>query len=263
MAKRITDEYLKLLTKNHYDKYTFIEPDSESRIRSIIKNKNYLFLDLVPLKDIKGSIIEVGCGTGKYLKILELAGKRDITGIDLSKNSLKIAKKYLKHAKLEEADATNLQKFRDDSFSTVICAGVAHHTPLPKKVFKECARLCKGDGLIIFAVYKKNSAYYYDYLVFSRIVKAIFKLKAQRIFFPFFRIWFAFLNGTAWLSYSNGKPVFDDKVLLSSVTDRYLSPVVKFFTLQEMKDWIKEENLDLQKVSYTCRKSVINLLMKK
>ena len=241
----------KSLTKNHYDKFTFIEPNLETDKRFIENNE--LFLGLLHLEDIKEPLIEVGCGTGKYLRLLELAGKKNILGIDISPNSLKIAGKYLKYSRLKEGDAMNLTEFKDESFKTVICAGVAHHTPVPKKVFSECARICEKNGAIIFGVYRKNSLYYYDYIIFSKAVKLIFKLKAEKFFFPMFKLWFFYLSGS-----------FPDKKTLSSlVTDRYLSPVVEFFTLNELKQWIKEQTLELLKVSYTYRKSLINILLKK
>lgn len=246
---------LKKLTKNHYNKYTFIEPDIKGNERFIRNNE--MFLGLLPLEDIKGNIIEVGCGTGKYLKLLEMAGKRDIIGIDISANSLKIAGKYLKYSKLEEGDATNLKNFRNNSFNTVICAGVAHHTPSPRKVFDECVRICRKDGTIIFGVYRKHSLYYYDYALFNRLVKLIFRLKMEKLFFPFFKLWFLYLSGS----------VPNDRTLLSAVTDRYLSPVVYFFELEGGKGirrWVTgKKNLKLIKVSYTWRKSLINLLIKK
>lgn len=248
-------EQLKKLTKSHYDKYTFIEPDIRGNERFIRDNE--LFLGLLPLQEIKQNIIEVGCGTGKYLKLLEMAGKKDIVGIDISPNSLKIAGKYLKHSRLAEGDATNLKNFRNNSFNTVICAGVAHHTPSPKKVFAECARICKRNGTIIFGVYRKYSLYYYDYVLFSKLVKLIFKLKIEKLFFPLFKLWFFYLSGA----------VPDDRTLVSAVTDRYLSPVVHFFELEGsngIRRWATgKKNLELLKVSYTWRKSLINLLIKK
>ena len=251
MEQNSTDSNLKSLTKNHYDKFTFIEPNLETDKRFIENNE--LFLGLLHLEDIKEPIIEVGCGTGKYLRLLELAGKKDIVGIDISPNSLKIARKYLRHSRLEEGDATNLKNFKDKSFNTVICAGVAHHTPAPKKVFSECARICGKNGTIIFGVYRKNSVYYYDYIMFNKLVKIIFKLKVEKLFFPLFRLWFFYLSGS----------FPDKKTLLSLVTDRYLSPVVKFFTLKQLKQWAKGQNLDLLNVSYTYRKSLVNVLLKK
>ena len=133
--KKYDEAHLKSLTKSHYDKYTFIEPNIETN-KKFIEN-NELFLNLLTINEMKEPIIEVGCGTGKYLKLIEMAGKKDI--------------------------------YSNNSFNTVICAGVAHHTPNPRKVFSECARVCRKKGNIIFAIYRKYSIYYWDYLFFNKI----------------------------------------------------------------------------------------------
>ena len=248
--KKYDEAHLKSLTKSHYDKYTFIEPNIETN-KKFIEN-NELFLNLLTINEMKEPIIEVGCGTGKYLKLIEMAGKKDIIGIDISDKELEIAKKYLDYAKLEEGDATAL-KYPDNSFNTVICAGVAHHTPYPRKVFSECARVCRKKGKLIFAIYRKYSIYYWDYLFFNKIVKLTFKLRIEKIFYLKFKLWFLFLDGN-WA---------DNKLLLSKVTDRYLSPVVTFFTMGELEQWIKENHVSLLKQSFICRKSLYTLLLEK
>lgn len=247
----LNQNHLRLLTKEHYDKYTFIEPNVETNKKFIENNES--FLGLLKIPQMKEPIIEVGCGTGKYLKLIEMADKRNVTGIDISPNSLKIARKYLIYSHVEEGDATNLKNFKEETFNTVICAGVAHHTPLPEKVFDECARICKPKGQIIFAVYRKYSIYYWDYLISHSLVKGIFRLKAEKLFYPVFKLWFLFLDGN-WA---------DDRLLLSKVTDRYLSPVIGFFTFRELKTWITKNNLSLLKKSFVCRKSLYTLLLKK
>jgi hypothetical protein len=103
----------------------------------------------------------------------------------------------------------------------------------------------------------KNSFYHYDYLILNRLVKLIFKLKLEKFFMPFFRVWYYFLYG--------GKLV-DNKTLIANMTDRYLSPVVHFIKLRGkggLLEWVKEKNLKLIKISYTSRKSVVSLLIKK
>ena len=232
------------------DKYPFIEPDIEANKRFIQNNE--LFLGLLHLKEFKEPIIEIGCGTGKYLKLLEMSGKKKIVGIDISKNEIGIAKKYLKYSKLEQGNALG-SRFKHNSFEIVMCCGVAHHTPSPRGVFNECVRICKYNGRIVFAIYRKHSLYYWDYLLFNRIVKLIFKMKIEKIFYPLLKLWFLFLDGN-WA---------DNKLLLSKTSDRYLTPVVKFFSEEDILWWIIENDLKLITKSSICRDSVMTFLIEK
>ncbi|MBI2208861.1 class I SAM-dependent methyltransferase [Candidatus Woesearchaeota archaeon] len=225
-ALETDDEKLKKLTSEHYDKYTFIEPNIEESINFIQK---------------------------RGLNLLEMAGKKDIVGIDISAKEFEVAKGHLKHSKLEIGDATDLRQFEDKSFTTVICYGVAHHTPNPKKVFGECSRICSEDGIIIFAVYNKRSMYYYDYKLFKRSVNFIFKKNLDKYFMPIFRLW-RYLN-------HGGKA--DDKTVVSWVTDRYMPPIVEFYKEGEIKEWAKEKNLEVLKTVYVNRKSMMNFLLRK
>ena len=91
MTKQTSIEKLKLLTKEHYNKYPFQEPN-EYALKRFIDNKNKI-QDAVSLDEIKEPVIDVGCGTGKYTKLLEMAGIRNLVGVDISQNELKIARK--------------------------------------------------------------------------------------------------------------------------------------------------------------------------
>ena len=97
-------------------------------------------------------VLEVGVGTG-----LSLASYRrdlSITGIDISDEMLRQARrrvggKKLRHVEaLFNMDAENLT-FADDSFDTVIAMYVASVVPHPDRLLAEIQRVCKPGGQIL------------------------------------------------------------------------------------------------------------------
>ena len=70
-------------------------------------------------------VLEVGCGTGHWLKVLrDRAGF--VTGIDLSANMLQRAQDMMPHAPLVRGRA-ELLPYRAQSFDRVFCINAFHH----------------------------------------------------------------------------------------------------------------------------------------
>ena len=93
-------------------------------------------------------ILEVGCGTGIILS--NIRGLCKATGIDLTEDMLKIARK--KGLNVKMAEATKLP-FKDDIFDLVYSFQVLPHVPDIKKAVDEIVRVSKNDGIIIFDLY--------------------------------------------------------------------------------------------------------------
>ena len=100
----------------------------------------------------KGSVLEVGVGTGFALPLYER--HLSITGVDLSPEMLARARRRVQRRELQnvqelaEMDATNLS-YEDDKFDTVVAVHVMSVVPDPEKVFTELERVCKPGGQII------------------------------------------------------------------------------------------------------------------
>jgi Methylase involved in ubiquinone/menaquinone biosynthesis len=116
------------------------------------------------------AVLEIGCGTGYYG--MYLADKcKDYTGIDIVPANIallskKIAERKLENAHAMVADATNLKEFADGSFDVVLALGPIYHLP-PKEqetVFKESKRVCKQNGVVMFAYITKLGIYLYHCL---------------------------------------------------------------------------------------------------
>lgn len=94
------------------------------------------------LENFKGTLLDIGCNQGAYLKDYE-GGDR--FGVDLSYNVLKKinARDSLL---LTVADAENLYNFRPESFENVLCSEVLEHCLNPEKVFESIAYILKKNG---------------------------------------------------------------------------------------------------------------------
>ncbi len=99
-----------------------------------------------------GTVLEVGVGTGMSLP--HYKDHLQITGIDLSPDMLKVARKRVKRQNLtnvtaiEELDAGNMC-FANNSFQTVVAMYVMTVVPDPVRVMHELARVCAPGGDVI------------------------------------------------------------------------------------------------------------------
>jgi len=99
--------------------------------------------------------LDVGSADGSVVTVCKKKGY-DVTGIELSENSRKFAKKYrnldLYPNSLEEFNKTNSTKFDIISFF-----GVLEHLPEPMKILKLCHSMLKKNGIIAIDVPNYNS----------------------------------------------------------------------------------------------------------
>jgi len=124
-------------------------------------------LNLLRSVDFKGkSVLENGCGLGTDLRQIKNMGG-NVTGLDLSIESLKLAKRGFEICGLDgnfiNADVENLP-FQDRIFDITYSFGSLHHTPNTKNAIRENHRVLKPKGTAIVMLYNRNSFYYYiDY----------------------------------------------------------------------------------------------------
>jgi SAM-dependent methyltransferase len=104
-------------------------------------------------------VLEVGCGLGTDLRQFAKHGAI-VTGIDLSKTSVELARKgfelYGLDGTLVHGDGEELP-FPDRSFDLVYSWGVIHHSPDPPSVVRQIHRVLKPGGELIAMVYNRRS----------------------------------------------------------------------------------------------------------
>ncbi len=101
-------------------------------------------------------VLDVGCGAGFLAN--EFAGEGfAVTGVDLSPESLKVAKTYdkTKSVKYLEADALHLP-FPDQSFDVVTCMDFLEHVENPENYIREISRVLRPGGLFFFHTFNRN-----------------------------------------------------------------------------------------------------------
>jgi len=95
------------------------------------------------------SVLEIGCGTANYLKLIYEFTKADIWGLDQSQGMLDKAKGKCNNGKFVQDDAVELSKISDESFDLVYMVDVIHHIKDIDKMFKNVKRVLRDRGKII------------------------------------------------------------------------------------------------------------------
>lgn len=114
-------------------------------------------------KNIK-TILEAGCGTGRWLNSLSKLNKK-LFGLDFSIQMLRIAKSEISETELVNADACYLP-FNNNSFDMIFCINAIHHFPDKKKFLSEVNRCITTKGILcIYGVdpHIDKNWYVYDY----------------------------------------------------------------------------------------------------
>ena len=129
------------------------------------KNKlkaHYLDLDIIS-KRFKGKSIkylDVGCGTGNGTIGMAVRNPSwDVHGIDLSNESIKIARSNAKkfHSKVSFTSNNILENNNFDfRFDLITSFGTIHHCTDPKKAICNMGDLLKKDGLMVIHLYGKE-----------------------------------------------------------------------------------------------------------
>jgi 2-polyprenyl-3-methyl-5-hydroxy-6-metoxy-1,4-benzoquinol methylase len=107
-----------------------------------------------------GAVLDLGCGIGFWLENYGRAGFSNLTGADLSQNSLSLAKR---RCELNGIDASlsiqnaEAMTFANNTFDHINCCGVIHHSPNPPASINEIYRVLKPGGTAVIGVYYKNA----------------------------------------------------------------------------------------------------------
>lgn len=104
--------------------------------------------DLNMIKD--KTVLDMGCGSGRFSIGFAQLGARKVVGIDLGKTGITIGKEFCKKLNLDnvkfmEGNVLALP-FKNEDFDFVFSKGVLHHTGNLKKGLDEYFRVLKKDG---------------------------------------------------------------------------------------------------------------------
>lgn len=129
---------------------------------ALLRAESRLFVDWIDaelrktLSSERAVILDVGCGGGLLSNELAKRGWK-ITAVDLSEESLKIAKRFDDTGsvdyKIMNAEKMNLE---NEKFDAVISLDMLEHVENPGVVISECSRVLKKDGLFFFHTFNRT-----------------------------------------------------------------------------------------------------------
>lgn len=119
------------------------------------------------LKDKK--ILDVGCGGGILSEALAAKGA-EVTGIDMGKTNLQVAKMHLYESNLQidyqQITVEELAEQQPHQYDIVSCMEMLEHVPNPASVVQACCQLVKPQGdLFLSTITRKPKAYFLGVLM--------------------------------------------------------------------------------------------------
>jgi 2-polyprenyl-6-hydroxyphenyl methylase/3-demethylubiquinone-9 3-methyltransferase len=117
----------------------------------------------IPNKD---TLLDVGCGAGFLANAFSKMGFQ-VTGIDMSENSLQVAHAhdFTGNVNYIKADAYSLP-FPDSSFDYVTAMDFLEHVDKPEIVIREISRVLKPKGLFFYHTFNRNILAYFVIIKF-------------------------------------------------------------------------------------------------
>lgn len=135
-------------------------------------------------REIKGKVLDVGCGIGDMLSF-----RANTTGVDINPSTVEHCRKLGLDAKLIKNDQL---PFEDSSFDGVILDNVMEHIENPNKILFEISRVLVADGKVIVGVPgKKGFAWdsdhkkFYDVKILKEVMSSNGFLYKKHFFMPF------------------------------------------------------------------------------
>jgi 2-polyprenyl-3-methyl-5-hydroxy-6-metoxy-1,4-benzoquinol methylase len=133
--------------------------DIHDRSRKDLTERNLHWLNtLLKYRRPPASVLEVGCGHGSFVGLLNLAGYK-ACGVEMSPWVVDFAKdKFDIPVSLGPLESTS---FEDESFDVIVLMDVFEHLPDPTKTIQKCLSLLKHNGLLIMQTpqYKEGISY--------------------------------------------------------------------------------------------------------
>ena len=105
-------------------------------------------------KDPNVAILDVGCGTGGFLKVFADAGYVNCTGVDISEESVQLANEFGLHQVVQEDMFKYLKDVQSESKDVILFLDVLEHFAKEEilTLLNEARRVLKSEGRIVIHV---------------------------------------------------------------------------------------------------------------
>ena len=185
------------------------------------------------------TVLEFGCGTGWLSNTISYYYKKEITAIDFTKKAIDLASKISKSMKLNvNYEVCDIFNYKDvKKYDLVVSLGVLHHTIDCRKAFKKITKFVKPNGHIYIGLY-----HLYGRRPMLNFLQNHAMWHGEKAAFNLFK--------------RMNKDMKNEEHTYSWFRDQVLHPHETQHTLEELFDWIKEENLILESTSINNYKSL-------
>jgi SAM-dependent methyltransferase len=145
--------------KSFYEKTPFPNYEDVDSVESLQeKARKGIFAHLLNEQmPFRAKILEAGCGTGQLSNFLAIPWLRTVFATDICYHSLRLGHEFKERNQINNVAFIQMNlfrpAFRPDSFDSVICTGVLHHTCDPFLGFQALSKLVKRGGFIIIGLY--------------------------------------------------------------------------------------------------------------
>lgn len=139
------------LSKKHFNKQAQVYDETNTALYS--KYPKISCKDVAKrLKNIQyQALLDIGCGTGYLIDLLQRQKSALYCGLDLSPEMLKMAGKRLPESVCLTEGSSDKLPYEDNSFDIVTCIQSFHHYPNPEKAMEEAYRVLKKGGFYILS----------------------------------------------------------------------------------------------------------------
>ncbi|PIR43010.1 hypothetical protein COV24_05150 [candidate division WWE3 bacterium CG10_big_fil_rev_8_21_14_0_10_32_10] len=164
--------------KKYYEKYWDNNEVMHGHVNKPPKhtNKNLDYFYNHIKKYVNGNILDLGCGTGDFLNYIKSRNRnvKKITGIDIAKNAIKIAKIRYPENDFIVCSAEEVFPIPDKTVDTIFMNDVIEHLVDIETCLEECKRVLKTKGRVIIITP--------EYTLIKKIIISLFFW--EKIFYP-------------------------------------------------------------------------------
>ncbi|MCM1284928.1 MAG: class I SAM-dependent methyltransferase [Acetobacter sp.] len=162
-------DYLEL-SKKHFD--------GQSKIYDETNTAYYSKYPKISCRDVAeklnnieyNTMLDIGCGTGYLIDILQKQRAADYYGLDLSPEMLKVAKSKLSDSVALTEGYSDKLPYNDNTFDVVTCIQSFHHYPKPEKAMAEAYRVLKPGGLYILSDTGMGRCPKFMYAIYNKLI---------------------------------------------------------------------------------------------
>ena len=129
----------------------------ENGWKILLNHTAYTLTDYLPND---AGILDVGCGTGLLGRELYSCGFAHLHGVDISEQSLLVAKEIDIYQDVYCAELGKHLDFFDDSFDALVSCGVFTRKQVPVNAFEDLIRILKPGGLFAVVLRVEDEGYY-------------------------------------------------------------------------------------------------------